>query len=250
MTRADDLCPCGSARKYKNCCIGKIKKRDFPPRVGLNTYPEEYAINGLLNNTKEFKDFYDNERINISGEGIWAEDHHLPFGTRGMTSLLPDGNNLMLLPIIPPPIEQSFMVAHELGHLLRRTADNYFYLVGIDTKSSDHASSINSMIEDHLVDSILAGYGFDLEAEYEQKLRDQMTMIDSWDCFSDEIDALTGFTNFKLCSDLIGERFKTWQELETLLESKFPDLVDGVNRLYHFIKENENDIHTSERKNN
>lgn len=170
-----------------------------------------------------------------------------PPGSRGMSSPLPDGNNIMLIPIIPPPIERAFMVAHELRHLLRKSADNYFGIAGTDANSSENADYINSMVEDHRIDSILERYGFDLEAD-EPNLRNQMTIINSSNYFSGEIAALTGFTNFKLCCDLIGEHFTTWQELEAFLKSKFSDLVDGVNELYHFIKENENDIHTNERK--
>lgn len=225
----------------------KISKRNFPKEGELKTYPEKFAVNGLLNSVKEFKNFYDNERKNISGKVYWAE-YDLEPGTAGMCSLQePDGSNLVLLSIIPPPFEHAFTVAHELGHLLRKSADNRFSIAFRDDKSG-HGSFINSMIEDHLVDSILAKYGFDLEAEYEQNLRHQMTIIESSDYFLDEINALTSFTNFKLRCDLIGERFTTWQEVEELLKSKFPDLADGVNELYHFIKENQNEIHTNERK--
>lgn len=225
----------------------KIKKRKFRGIGELKECPEEFAVNGLLNSVKEFKNFYDNERLNISGWIFWAEDHKLPDGTGGMSKIYQDGSNLIRLPIIPPPIEHVFTVAHELGHLLRKSADNRFGITFRDDKSG-HGSFINSMIEDYQVDSILAKYGFDLKAEYEAYLRHQITIIKSYDCFPDEINSLAIFTKLKRCCDLIGEPFITWQELETLLESKFPDLADGVNELYFFVKENENEIHTSEKK--
>ncbi len=225
----------------------KIKKITFPQYGECKTYPEKFVIGNLLNNSNEFKSFYQTEREKIKGQVYWAQSQLLA-GTAGMATPLADGNNVIVLPIVPVPLEGAFTVAHEMGHLLRRWADNNFGITGTDSKSFEHASFINSMIEDRLVDSILIRYGFDLKAEYESYLRKQMTETKSSTYFLDEIDALTGFTNFKLRCDLIGEDFATWRELETLLESKFPHLADGVNSLYCFVRENEKDIHTSEKK--
>jgi hypothetical protein len=228
----------------------KIKTRDFYQYKGCELYPERFAVDRLKKNVREFKSFFDGEREKIKGYIFWAE-HQLPEGTNGMVFPLPEGSNLILLQNIPPPAERAFAVAHELAHLVRKSADNYFNIEDTIRRYNINpkiGTAINSMIEDQLVDSILASYGFDLEAEFEGNLRNQMAIIASSDYFGDEIDALTGFTNFKLCSDLIGEHFTTWQECEALLEQRFPELTEGIRGLYNFIKENENYIHTSVRK--
>jgi hypothetical protein len=221
-----------------------IKKRNFHPYGELKLYPEKFAVNRLLKNIEEFKNFYDNERNNISGDIFWAEDPKIERGTGGIaTPLNEDGNNLIRLPIMPLPIEDAFTVAHELGHLLRKSAENNFGIGG-----SGNASYINSMIEDCRVDSILARYGFDLKSEYERYLRMQIPEVKYSSFFKNEIQVLTCLTNFKLRCDLVGEQFAPWQQCETVLGQNFPDLADGVRDLYQFIKENENDIHTRERK--
>jgi hypothetical protein len=246
----DELCPCGSKRKFKNCCIDKTEIKDFYQYKKCRIYSERFAVDRLKKNVKEFKSFFDGERKNIKGYIYWAE-HQIQGGTNGMAFPLPDGDNLILLQNIPPPTERAFAVAHELAHLLRKSADNYFNIEDVIRRYAmrpEIGNAINSMIEDHLADSILARYGFDLETEFEVNLRNQMTEIESSKYFLDEVDALTGFTNFKLCCDLIGPNFATWHECEKLLGLRFPELAVGVRELYSFIKRNENNIHTTERK--
>lgn len=242
--RSDDNCPCDSGRKFEKCCMKEIRKKMFPGHGELRIYPERFAVNELLKNVKEFKNFYDNERVNISGEIFWAEDPKIEPGTSGMaTPLNEDGNNLISFPAMPLTIGDAFTVAHEMGHILRKSADNNFGIGGIG-----NASYINSLIDDRRVDSILAKYGFDLKSEYERYLDKQIPIVESCNFFWDEIQSLAYFANLKRRCDLVEEPFEQWQQCEKILGKNFPELSEGVRTLYQFIKDNENDIHTRERK--
>ena len=36
----NDKCPCGSGKKYKYCCLLKLKERELPPKIKVEKTPE------------------------------------------------------------------------------------------------------------------------------------------------------------------------------------------------------------------
>jgi len=37
----NDKCPCGSGKKYKHCCLPKIKANELPPRIRVEESVKE-----------------------------------------------------------------------------------------------------------------------------------------------------------------------------------------------------------------
>lgn len=128
-----------------------------------------------------------------------------------------------------------YNVAHELGHAVRIFEGKAFGIPTLPDGSMD-ASYINTMIEDPIVDSILLKYGFDLKSEYETQLRAEIPSILSITTLPNETITKILYVKKKLCCDLLGDDFQPWIEFETIFGSKFPDLMEDIDKIYAFIK--------------
>ena len=223
------------------------RKIDVPYLGKCKVYLEQDALKILLKYSTNFKQFYDNERGKIKSYFFWAKCEKLPTGTNAYTvTIFPDRTVVIILPVIPAPTDHAFRVAHELAHRVRVSEGTSFGIGGRDARTAKYADLINSMVEDNKVDSILEKYGFDLETEYGTQLRVQMPGIRSITRIDDEMEAKINYVNIRLRCDLLGKTFEPWSEFEELFRHKFPHLMDSIDQIYNFVKDN--DLRTIEKK--
>ena len=71
-TGRNELCPCGSGKKYKKCCLNKAKEDEKHKDLNLFTYHDNYIHTNKVKNTKinnKLLNIYDN-RKNLSIKNI------------------------------------------------------------------------------------------------------------------------------------------------------------------------------------
>ena len=69
-TRRNDLCPCGSGKKYKNCCLGK-KSATPASQILLGILFALIVVGALIALFSAFRSYEPS-----SGEGrVWSEEH-------------------------------------------------------------------------------------------------------------------------------------------------------------------------------
>jgi hypothetical protein len=69
-TGRNDLCPCGSGKKYKNCCLGK-KSATSVSQILLGILFALIVVGGLIALFSAFRSYEPS-----SGEGrVWSEEH-------------------------------------------------------------------------------------------------------------------------------------------------------------------------------
>lgn len=169
----NDPCPCGSGKKYKVCCLRKIRKLSIAtwPNFHWTCFPEEFVICELLRSSKEFLVFYQAERRKIVKPIFWVQESSLPRGIDYRTTRLETGELFIRLKRVPAIIEDAVSIAHELQHFILDTEN--FPLVGFENPQFETISSaLSSMVHDPLVDSRLKIYGFDLWKKYQKEVRD------------------------------------------------------------------------------
>jgi len=167
-------CPCGSGKKYKKCCLGKTSQSSNI--LPWKTYPEDFVIAELLQSSKEFFLFYQNERIKIINSVLWAHDLSLPIGINYRATKLDTGDFVIRLKNIPPILKDAVKIAHELQHCVDDTKG--FHHVGFrERKYENLSSALNSMIHDPNVNLNLRRYGFDLSQEYERELKETLYQL-------------------------------------------------------------------------
>jgi hypothetical protein len=177
----NDLCPCGSGKKYKKCCLGKP---ETPLQRPLQTFSEEDVVNTLLASSKEFTRFYSEERRKIALPIQWTRDESLPRGTDGSCTRNTSGGGTkqeIRLRRIPPDLGDASMVAHELEHLVL-DSKGFRGTRAHEARYEILSGSLNSMVNDPLVYSSLQTYGFDIYDDYKKLLtqnRSQLSRIPS-----------------------------------------------------------------------
>jgi len=167
-------CPCGSGKKYKNCCLIQKRQTDALP---WRVFPEDIVIGNLLKSCSEFATFYEVERNKIVMPFRWAKDSSLPEGIDYRCTMTPNGIYVIRLRRVPAVPADAMKIAHELEHLVLRSEG--FVSTGAKSQYATISSSLNSMIHDPLVDSRLATYGFDLRAEYKTELKESFRQLTS-----------------------------------------------------------------------
>ncbi len=111
----NDPCPCGSGKKYKQCCLNKVEENH--PLFG-KIVSETFVLSNILKESKEFSTFYQKERANISTPVIWTHDLSLPIGINGKASSSSTGEKVIRLRTVPAALEDAFLVAEELTHII------------------------------------------------------------------------------------------------------------------------------------
>lgn len=92
-----------------------------PFNIPWQKYPEDFVISELLKSSKQFYEFYTNERSKIVGPVVWVQSESLPNGISARVSRKPSGKliiRIIHLRKVPATIDDAYNVAHELAHLI------------------------------------------------------------------------------------------------------------------------------------
>jgi hypothetical protein len=151
-----------------------------PVQLSWPTYPEEFVIRELLKSSEVFQAFYQVERRKISGDVYWAHDPTMPEGIDyRSTRIFRAGVQIaqvVRLRRVPAVIEDALKIAHELEHLVLH-AEGFLGTHAISPNHETLSSALNSMLTDPLVDSRLRDHGFELRADYETELEEDIRQL-------------------------------------------------------------------------
>ena len=192
----NDTCYCGSGKKYKHCCLNLKPSGSYtlPSGKPVGTYAEEDVVHQLIAHSPAFKKYYEAERESI-GEILWiksSKDVELILGFQngqkgkmyhltGKTGL----NKLIVLEQIPPSLNDEFIIAHEMGHILifnkKFPGISPHLPKNIENDEKNErihlASSMTTMIHDPLCNSLLKTYGISYGNMYQDYILD---MLKNW----------------------------------------------------------------------
>jgi len=206
-------------------------------------FPEEEVLAKLLKSSKEFSAFYKEEREKFKEPLLWAQDITLAEGINGRATTITSSLNssgpevhVIRLRRIPARIEDSFLVAHELGHFLL-IAEGY-PLVG-SVANERLSSLVTTLVHDPLVDARLKKYGFDLRPAYRAEVEESRRQLvkrprSPTDRLTRIAFMLTHVGNL-LHWELLGEddqcnEFKRW------FEERYPDIASMGAKLLIRVK--------------
>jgi len=188
-TGRNDPCPCGSGKKYKNCCMGKetligpTGKYTLPfNEIEVDRYPEDLIIKEMSVKSSEFRRFYEAEKDTFPKDVIWlkadpkfASTFSYQIGQGGKFAIATKKDSdtkFIILDSIPPKKEDTVIIAHEMTHAM--LYNEGFPGVGAVKSEgiSDEvwkiniliATKLSSLIHDILVDSRLKNYGFEFDS--------------------------------------------------------------------------------------
>jgi hypothetical protein len=203
-TGKNDLCQCGSGKKYKHCCLGKkimpIGKYLLPFGIQVDTYSIDDIVKPFISSSNAFNNFYKNEKGSIKDDLYWVKsnleiEQKLGFRKGQMGKLYRAvGNNeikrFIVLEEIPSSIKNDFLIAHEIMHdiifnegfpgVAPRKPNPFSYEE--NSKRIRCASALTSMIHDMLCDSRLKKYGFLFDELYKIKIQGVLRNLDQLDC--------------------------------------------------------------------
>ncbi|AGK95848.1 YecA family protein [Clostridium pasteurianum] len=168
----NDLCPCMSGKKYKNCCLGKDFLEELE-KQNLKYYDEEYILSKVKRESQYFNIFYENERQKIKRELLWLKKT-IDSGANMSYGTLPfiEGNPYCIaVKNVPILLEESFEAAHELQRIicLEEGFKTVKFKEGVEGNySSLLCRVINDMIYDPIIDNRLIKYGFNLNDHYKK----------------------------------------------------------------------------------
>jgi len=203
-TGRNDLCPCGSGKKHKNCCLGKqimpIGTYLLPFGIQVDTYSIDDIVKPFISSSNAFNNFYKNEKSNIKDDLYWVKsnleiEQTLGFrkGQMGKVYRAVGKNEIkrfIVLEEIPPSIKNDYLIAHEIMHdiifnegfpVVAPRKPNPFSHEEY-SKRIQLASALSSMIHDMLCDSRLKKYGFLFDELYEIKIQGVLRSLDQLDC--------------------------------------------------------------------
>jgi len=203
-TGRNDLCQCGSGKKYKHCCLGKkimpIGKYLLPFGIQVDTYSIDDIVKPFISSSNAFKNFYKSEKSNIKDDLYWVKsnleiEQKLGFRKGQMGKLYRAvGKNeikrFIVLEEIPPSIKNDYLIAHETMHdiilnegfpgVTPRKPNPFSHEEY--SKRIQLASALSSMIHDMLCDSRLKKYGFFFDELYDIKIQGVIRSLDQFDC--------------------------------------------------------------------
>jgi hypothetical protein len=187
----NDLCPCNSGKKYRDCCINEFQ---IEPAYHSISYPEKFVIGKLLS-SPQFSKFYLNEREKISDCIYWTEILDPKNNNRAQILTGIDKNQKMYHVIslrrIPASITEQFSVAHEIAHILIDIKGSLGIRPIRSRKDMDKptisqkdfhslASSVNSIFSDVQVNTLLASYGFDWTSHLILDMKKTLEGLKKW----------------------------------------------------------------------
>jgi SEC-C motif. len=177
MADRNGPCPCMSGLKYKKCCL---KRESILKHIPCQTYVESYALQNLVENSPEFKAFYNSERHKIRRNIIWAHDPGLGSNIRA-TYLPKPKEHLIAFRTLPITVDDNFDTAHELQHFI--CSEEGYPSVGnsaiLMQTSSNLAPALSSSLNDPIANKRLVPFGFDLWAQYDKAGISEKSYIES-----------------------------------------------------------------------
>ena len=239
--RRNDLCPCGSGEKYKNCCLKKVQPAG---KISWTTYPEKFVIGELIRSSKEFRGFYEAERKKIIKPIYWAEDLRLPRGIDFRTTRLKNDDQeiqIIRLRRVPCTIKDSMNIAHELQHIILDIEG--FITTGVmDRRFESVSSSLNSMLHDPIVNSRLRNYGFDLLNNYLEEEKESIRQLKTIPAPPyDNLSRSHWIFNYagKILEWEVGsyQTGKNDNKFRRMFDEKYPDISEEGRKLVALIKE-------------
>lgn len=168
----NEPCPCGSTKKFKECCLNKIVSI---PGFNWQECPEEFVVGKLLKSSKEFYSFYHNERQKIQKSFHWVEDLRLPRGIDYRFTVLTNGERYIRLRRVPSLKTDGAYIAHELQHMIDDTLDPSIIMK--NDRFEDLSSSLNSMVMDLLANSKIKQYGFNIRSSFENECKESKMQL-------------------------------------------------------------------------
>jgi len=213
---------------------------NFLGKIPLQTYPEEFVVSELFKSSKQFQEFYKNERSKIINQIIWAHDETLPLGIDFRVTRHRSGKQyirVIRIRIVPVSIDDAYKIAHELTHLICDAEG--FPSVGSTPKYESIIGALNSMVHDLNVNEILVRYGFDLIHEYESEIADDVRRLERFSTApSDQLDRLLWIFNYVstiLDWEFINHSNKK-SEFQVWFDQKFPEIAKEGKNLLVLVK--------------
>lgn len=174
-------CPCGSGKKYKSCCSRKERGQKFVAIPGAVEFPEEFVLREIRNSSEAFIAYYAAERERIVNPIHWIKGASLPAGINYRHTLLGDSVVRKEIEVIhvenvPATLDDAMYIAHELEQAVLNAEG--FKSSGVKDFQHPYVSpSLNSMLNDPVVDSRLALYGFNLLDSYEVEVKETLRQL-------------------------------------------------------------------------
>jgi len=214
------------------------------PLLPWPTYPEHIVIQTLLDQSNEFRAFYQSERGKIVGVVHWAEDSWLPAGIDYRRTLISSriyGTTAQVVRLrrIPPACDEAMAIAHELCHLLL-DAEGY-PTVGAHPQFEILSAALASMIHDPVVNLRLRSYGFDLQRNYNDEVRESIRQLSTMPQAParrvDRLHWIFNYTGKLLDWDLLNafsdeetHAFHAW------FAGRYPSIADEAQKLLALIR--------------
>lgn len=216
-----------------------MKYFKFPFRV----FSEQFVLKDLLEQSEEFRAYYQGQRQKISRGLYWALDPTLPQGIDYRSSrYLWNGKQIQVIRLrtVPATVEDAFKIAHELEHFVLEL--DGFPLVSSSPKFENLASALNSMVHDPIVNSRLKKYGFDPRSDYLTEAReDQVQLTSLMRSPDDRIGRLRWMFSYvgKIIDwELVRNSSEKEQksEFQILFDAKFPIVARRGQKLLRMVK--------------
>jgi hypothetical protein len=213
------------------------------------SHPEDHVIGKLLKSSDRFRAFYQAERQKIVGDVYWAHDTNMPKGIDYRNTVIVRAGvpiaRVIRLRRVPATSEDAFKIAHELEHLVLDAEgfgsthpiipDRHPFFRSHELLSS----ALNSMLIDPVVDSRLQGHGFDLQADYEREVKEDICQLSRFTSPpSDRLDNTRWMFNYV-------DKLLYWELLDTQSEhsvfqewfdARFPQIASKGKKLFERIK--------------
>lgn len=152
----NDECPCGSNKKFKNCCLGV-----FPDE---KIFYEKDVISIILEKSPQFKRYYEEKRKRIHNKLFWAIKRNSTPHIKCRNGTKPSGEHIIWLKEIPPKTIKPSVIAHEMEHIIL-VEEGYPYTFPRNT-AINFSSFVNSLLQDPLIYRRLEKYDFDVKNDY------------------------------------------------------------------------------------
>ena len=126
---------------------------------------EDEIINSLLC-FEQFKDFYREKYEPIKGRIVIEWMIYPELSKRGLYAMYgvdkDTGIDQIFLQRPPTTVADAYLVAHEMGHAIKKARESSLRIIEKDPDYIDIAGCIKSVIEDRPIDIMLKKYGFNL----------------------------------------------------------------------------------------
>jgi hypothetical protein len=203
-------------------------------------FPEDFVLDELLKLSTEFAAFYQAERGKITKPVNWARDVSLPVGIDYRCTTTPTGMKVIRLRRIPAILDDATKIAHELQHLLIDAEG--FPQTGAKLQFETICSSLNSMVHDPIVNSRLQAYGFNLQADYENELKQTLSQLSAMPNAPTEHIArmhwiINYVGNILEWETICGTANTHENEFQIWFDARYPDLAQEAQGLLALVKE-------------